>query len=207
MKSPEISEEDIDRIIKAHGIKPDFDFHKALISAGRLYEILSTVTWDPGEQRVHTKKLHSASKALIKAIDAFEVSIAHFETVSRNPTKERLPVLMRNTDVERTRVRFNAEIWAEASENILQCPEKVFGKPKQGRENHAFNSLIDLLIDIYCQGTGRKLAKPSSDPNSGKRGGPMFRFIEHCIELLTDERKSNTALGSAIDRVYRKKAR
>lgn len=206
MKSSEISEEDIDRIIKSHGIKPDFDLHKALISAGRLYEILSTVTWDHGKQKTHTDKLHSASAALIKAIDAFEASISHFETLSRNPTQERLPVLMRNTNVERMRVRFNAEIWAEASKKILQHQGKEFGELKQGGGNHAFNSLLDLLIDIYSQGTGRAPTTASTDDAKEEiRGGPMFRFIEECLLLLGIEKMSSTTLGGRIDRSMRRR--
>lgn len=201
MKPPEICEEDIDRIIKSHGIKPDYDLHGALITASRLYEILSAVKWDHGKQKIHTQKLLAASNTLIKAIDTFEACIADFESLSRNPSQEYLPKLMRNTEIERKRVRHNAELWAEASGKVLQHPENEFGTPKQGRENHAFNSLLDLLIDIYSLGTGREPTTASTDDTKEEiRGGPMFRFIEECLLLLGIEKLKSTTLGGRIDR-------
>ena len=114
-----------------------------------------------------------------------------------------MPILYRYVDIQQKQVRYNAELWADAASQAL-VEFEAMGEIKKNVGDPAFTFLLEVLFQIYEEGTGKKASR-SIDPHTKKYTGPMIRFIEDCLDLLGAVKKSNKALGLAIDRQLKKK--
>ena len=188
-------------LARKHGVGPDFDMQRAMDSAYKLYTIISSAPRDQREQKDQLKKLAKKADRLDTAIGEFNDALNGFDELSQNPADK--PLQLRryeqgDLDKQRERVQQDAKDWGVNAE----MASAEIGKLKPGGGDPAFNSLLGLLIEVYACGTGKEPTFPSTDPMRGRdtRGGPMFKFIQDCLDLLHIDKKTNAALGSAIDR-------
>lgn len=195
--STDISADELTALAEAHGVKPDYDLQNALYCAYKLYTVIfeASINWkEAGKQKTQLEKLANKAKKLVKAIDEFNDAKSGFDSLSKNPAVKPNGVVRLRRDVERQKeqVRLDAKNWGRDAELVL----KSFGELKRGPSGDpAFNSLLKLLITVYEDATGKKAGISFND---NKYSGPLFRFVEAVLYLLSMEKMVNSALGRAI---------
>ena len=194
----------LNRLARKHGINHaasylgGIDFQQAMNFLTYKYQVMANLKFDTGKQKKQTKILLQKAERLIKAIDEFDEALNGFANLSENPVKKNM-TLYREVDVQLEQVRLNTELWAKAASRSFDEFEAE-GKIKMNVGDPAYKFLLRDLIQIYEEGTGKKASR-SFNARTGQYTGPMIRFIDECFDLLGAVKKTNKALGLAIDRL------
>ncbi len=184
---------DVNSLAKKHGVHNSTRLYEELDAAVNEYLGLCSVQ----DRRVPRVKVKRSVKRLIKLASDLEKYLKNVDPAMHH-------LLYRGWGPIRNRARWKTRIEGDVHQlaragsvalSILDKHEdRVGGRPR----HYPFQQLIDHLLDIYQELTGRSLGITWNSVD-GTFGGILFRFVSDCLSVL-QVKKSNAALGNALQR-------
>ncbi len=191
--------ETIKSFVAKHGVCKTFNLQEALEEAARDYLMLDSM-----QQR---ELLHAEKKEYLEEVNKRAIALEECLRKMGAQTRSEIAGAWGNlSGKERWKSRIEGDVHrlALASRRaLLRLPKHKGGKPL----DEAFHRLIDRLLDIYRESTGKplRLSRGSSEHHANFQG-PFFRFVFDCLTLM-GIKKSNIALGRELQRRLKTKTR
>jgi hypothetical protein len=206
-------------LAKRHQIADDYDLYDALTNAASSYSFMVATKGQRlthADHKAYLQEIGKRAKALEDALKGMNAQLA-YELHHAWPHPD-------SKDGWRSRMEDDTGNLARAADEAVQAmPDSKGGAPA----NVAFHRLLDMLIEIYEESTKKQVgyrheelwydddeAYYDPDEESYSAGESAFEknpyrgpFIEFASEALViiGVKKTNTALGKALERKLRKR--
>lgn len=186
-----LKKKDTKRLARKHGLPQGSSLHESLEDAASEYQFTAAITAQ-----------HAGPAAIKKALREVRDRARELRESLRDIDIESYWQIHRSWTPASTRRQWRARLERDLR-SLERSAERALARLPADRGGHppdkAFHDLLDRLLDLYTEQTGKPLGLSRGGARHTNFHGRVFRFVADCLSLM-GIRWANRALGLALQR-------